>query len=1368
MGTPFEDFVNENLGVRMPLFIDTTTPALSSKAAGSLGSKFVDSSTNFLYEKTGYTNADWVKIADLGESRGGGGGGGMSYSNFTGGWNIEISGDSNLMFIETSKSLSGSGYFFDASGVIGTGDGMPFVVSESGQVGLNIYTGENQATGYVTPYHLHVSGVTALSGSADLEFASKPALTVIGDTELDEGAFYVSPLTTAERNALSLRRDGSGALVFNTDSHELQVNDGNTWRTLTGGALGDGVAVVSNIGAGSGIASGVVNDTAYFKSLIGGTNLQITGDDESLYLNVTGISGGSGSGVTSFSNLGAGSGIASGVDGTTGYFKTLVGGTNLQITGDDESLYLNVTGISGGSGSGITSFTNLGAGSGIASGVDGTTGYFKTLVGGTNLQITGDDESLYLNVTGVSGSTVSGITGASNIGAGSGVFSGISDNELVFRTIEAGPNVSITESFSGLKISASTTNVTVTGGTVSGGLGSNPYVTGQSNFYSSLPDQIVLTNASDNNSPSAFSLYYVSSTLIYYQSPSIGTQPFIIFDNNASATFDSYLNTSAATFGAGQSISGYVASGRGVYLGGGSGSSSSTSGITGASNLGAGSAIVSGISSNDLKVKSLVGGTNVTLSSDDSTITINAAGGGGGSGISVKQSSYVGDGASTGIYIDVGFTPSEVFIQCEDSPYYGQGWFFKSNSGQDTTYYYKGGGNALTVGGPVDYGTVTGNGFVAKGHLNNSTFNHLGSTYNYIATSEGTGSAGGGSTTSGECSRAIIHLQSDIEEDFTTGIYDKSIQNNTVTINGVTNSTTQVHRGNSSIYFDGSNSNYLLIPTDYPIYESTNATIESWVYWDPAVGGGSNDDMIIGRATSNPLSDGDYIINLSEDDDTVAIAFGGNKGYSFDIPSIGLPSGEWFHFAFCNNGGAKTLYINGSGNSFPSNSAGGNWGTAGNVYIGHHQAGGDRYSFRGYFQDFRVTRGECVYTGDFTPSTALLPISCGGSSSSSSSTTGITGASNIGSGSGVFSGISDNDLVFRTIEAGPNVSITESSSGLKISASTTSVTVTGGSVSGGAGSNPFVTGASNFYTKLPDSLIFTHGASGPIVFDLNYIDPSYIYYIDHTMSTERRFRVNNNLEGSGPTWQGGAGFTPTDTLSGLIALGRGVYLGGGSDSSSSTSGITGAYNLGSGSGIFSGISDNDLVFRTIEAGPNVSITESSSGLKITASTTNVTVTGGSVSGGAGSNPFVTGASNFYTLIPDEILLENPSSSAPAIAYSFSAITSTSVQYTRVDVTSNGNTLILDNDSIGTFNSKSVASHGPALSLSGYIASGRAVYLGAGSQSGIKLKDTTTAQRNARGTLSYNEIIYNSTAEELQFYRSSHDAWVKIETGAAGS
>ena len=149
-----------------------------------------------------------------------------------------------------------------------------------------------------------------------------------------EGAFYVSPLTNSERNALSLRRDGSGALIFNTDSNQLQLNDGTSWRTLSGGALGSGVGVVANIGAGSGIASGVVDDTAFFKSLIGGTNLQISGDATSLTLNVTGISGGSATGITGATNLGAGSGLVSGITDNDLQVKSLVGGTNLQITGD--------------------------------------------------------------------------------------------------------------------------------------------------------------------------------------------------------------------------------------------------------------------------------------------------------------------------------------------------------------------------------------------------------------------------------------------------------------------------------------------------------------------------------------------------------------------------------------------------------------------------------------------------------------------------------------------------------------------------------------------------------------------------------------------------------------------------------------------------------------------------------------------------------------------------------------------------------------------------------------------------------------------------------------------------------------------------
>jgi hypothetical protein len=65
----FETFVNANLGIRKPLITDVGPPSGSSKAAGIVGSQYLDSSSNFLYEKTGdNNNLDWKFIRVLGSS----------------------------------------------------------------------------------------------------------------------------------------------------------------------------------------------------------------------------------------------------------------------------------------------------------------------------------------------------------------------------------------------------------------------------------------------------------------------------------------------------------------------------------------------------------------------------------------------------------------------------------------------------------------------------------------------------------------------------------------------------------------------------------------------------------------------------------------------------------------------------------------------------------------------------------------------------------------------------------------------------------------------------------------------------------------------------------------------------------------------------------------------------------------------------------------------------------------------------------------------------------------------------------------------------------------------------------------------------
>ena len=65
----FETFVNANLGIRKPLILDVGHPTGSTKAAGIVGSEYIDTVSNNIYEKTGENNLeDWIFIRKLGDS----------------------------------------------------------------------------------------------------------------------------------------------------------------------------------------------------------------------------------------------------------------------------------------------------------------------------------------------------------------------------------------------------------------------------------------------------------------------------------------------------------------------------------------------------------------------------------------------------------------------------------------------------------------------------------------------------------------------------------------------------------------------------------------------------------------------------------------------------------------------------------------------------------------------------------------------------------------------------------------------------------------------------------------------------------------------------------------------------------------------------------------------------------------------------------------------------------------------------------------------------------------------------------------------------------------------------------------------------
>lgn len=115
----FEEFVNSNLGIRQPLIWDNVPPTLSPKAAGVLGSHFLDTTTHYLYEKTGYDDTiDWVKIGKLGDERGGKPGGEDKYIQFNSGGDPDrLSGSQHFIYDYDLELVSGlSGHFDFLSG----------------------------------------------------------------------------------------------------------------------------------------------------------------------------------------------------------------------------------------------------------------------------------------------------------------------------------------------------------------------------------------------------------------------------------------------------------------------------------------------------------------------------------------------------------------------------------------------------------------------------------------------------------------------------------------------------------------------------------------------------------------------------------------------------------------------------------------------------------------------------------------------------------------------------------------------------------------------------------------------------------------------------------------------------------------------------------------------------------------------------------------------------------------------------------------------------------------------------------------------------------------------------------------------------
>jgi len=201
-------------------------------------------------------------------------------------------------------------------------------------------------------------------------------------------------------------------------------------------------------------------------------------------------------------------------------------------------------------------------------------------------------------------------------------------------------------------------------------------------------------------------------------------------------------------------------------------------------------------------------------------------------------------------------------------------------------------------------------------------------------------------------------------------IIDKSQNANLKLVGNTTGSTTQVKfAGSKSMYFDGSGDYIRLEDLGTGALNTTSGfTIESWMYpieWSSSQG----NNALFGL---NLISDGENVL--------VFAAHTGGAIYSgsgYESTSSDVSINQWSHVACVVVGTSTKLYLNGSevvSRTF-ANLSGVNWEDC-ILAIGAEydtaNGGGVGNWFKGYIQDFRITKGLARYTANFTPPTASL------------------------------------------------------------------------------------------------------------------------------------------------------------------------------------------------------------------------------------------------------------------------------------------------------------------------------------------------------------------------------------------------------------
>lgn len=205
-----------------------------------------------------------------------------------------------------------------------------------------------------------------------------------------------------------------------------------------------------------------------------------------------------------------------------------------------------------------------------------------------------------------------------------------------------------------------------------------------------------------------------------------------------------------------------------------------------------------------------------------------------------------------------------------------------------------------------------------------------------------------------------------------TTFTDDSGWGHAVTANGNAQiSTTQSRFGGSSLYLDG-NGDYVDVPYS-PLFSFGTAdwTVEAMVYFAAdvllpvaALGTGIQASPSHKSAWSLYLSTSGITLDRFDGVTQTQKSFGG----------FSLPLNEWFHIAVCRDGGNLRAFVDGvqkgsTATSLPTYAA---VNTTDPLRIGYLYAGSANYYGNGYIDSLRITKGQALYTSNFTPSTTAF------------------------------------------------------------------------------------------------------------------------------------------------------------------------------------------------------------------------------------------------------------------------------------------------------------------------------------------------------------------------------------------------------------